>query len=267
MTKTLFNPPIGSPPAVQFIGVHDLWIDDSYQRSADAPQSRNLIARMAKDWDWRLCMPLMVSEREGKLWVIDGQHRLQAALKREDIAHLPCCVIKFNSAREESDMFVQANKARKALTTIDLFRAAVAAGREAESETFALISAAGLKVANHTNTASLAPGALTIVNGVTRAISRYGKSVVGAALDAMGEAFKDQPIPRAATLFGALLRIFAERERHPIDPDVLADVLKESTAQEWVEYPELDGASGSVRIDILTRLIRELVADAVADID
>lgn len=258
MKRPAFNAAIGSPPAVQFIAVADLNIDATYQRSAEVPQSRNLINRIAKDWDWRLCMPLMVSERAGALWVIDGQHRLSAALQRGDIAHLPCCVIKFDSAQAESEMFVQANKNRKALTAIDLFRAAVAAGSSTETRTFELITAAGLKVSNHTNTASLAPGALTIVNGVTRAITRYGEGIVSTALTAMGKAFADQPIPRAALLFGALIDVLHD---DTVDRDLLAKTLDMMTAAEWTEFPELSDSSPSVRISILKTIIREEMDD------
>lgn len=265
MTQPHFEPAIGAPPAPQFIALADLQIEPAYQRSAEVPQSRALIVKMARHWDWRLCMPLMVSQRGESLYVIDGQHRLRAARMRGDIAHLPCCVVRFETPAEEAQMFVQANKNRKALTAIDLFRAAVAAGSEAESEAYDLITSAGLKVANHTNSASLAEGTLTIVNGVTRAINRYGKAVAGAALNVMGEAFADQKIPRAATLFGALLKIFDERAHNPIDSDVLADVMKSCSAQDWVEFPELQGASSTVRIDILARMIRDMVADVEAE--
>lgn len=258
MTRQAFLTPLGHPPTVRHIPVGDLHIDPRYQRSAETPQSRTMIAKMAHGWDWRLCMTLMVSERDDRFYVIDGQHRLLAARLRGDLGLLPCCIMAFDSVEEESQMFVQANKNRKKLTTVDMFRAAVAAGSEAETETAQLIADAGLKVSDHTNRHSLAPGALTIVSGVARALKVHGRPIVSAALTAMGEAFGDQPIPRAAMLFGALINLFHD---DTTDPDLLAETLKTMTASEWTDFPELSDSSVSVRVSILTNIIREEMAD------
>jgi hypothetical protein len=88
-----WSKPLGMPPSIENRSPDELNIDDAYQRSIDTGPSRSLIQKIAKGWDWRMCLPLVVSKREdGSLWVLDGQHRLAAAKVRGDIPYLPCCV-------------------------------------------------------------------------------------------------------------------------------------------------------------------------------
>jgi hypothetical protein len=75
------NPPLGNMPAVQYLLLGQLNIDSSYQRSMETRDSQDLVRRIAQYWNWDLCQPLMVSRRlDGALYVIDGQHRLAAAV-------------------------------------------------------------------------------------------------------------------------------------------------------------------------------------------
>ena len=86
---SVFQRAIGEPPAVQFVAIDRLEVDGTYQRSTAGKASAKLIASIANRWDWRLCVPLLVSSRDGKLFIIDGQHRWEGARARGDIAFLP----------------------------------------------------------------------------------------------------------------------------------------------------------------------------------
>jgi hypothetical protein len=207
MSALHFREILGAPPSIEWIALDSLLVDESYQRSADTRQSASLIAAIAQGWDWRLCSPLMVSRRGDDLWVIDGQHRLRAARERGDIGFLPCSVSRYASAAEEAQLFRQVNQHRKALTALDLFRAACAAGDGWSIKAAELIAVAGLSVSTHTNTAHLAPGALINVRGIVDALKRHGSAPVGAALLILGSAFADQQLRRAGLLFEALLQL------------------------------------------------------------
>lgn len=78
MTQKIRNAPAkGSLPVLQYLTPGQLQVDASYQRSIENGQSRSLIARIAKDWNWDLCQVLVVSRRGDQgLFVVDGQHRL-----------------------------------------------------------------------------------------------------------------------------------------------------------------------------------------------
>src|SRR5947207_2595614 len=94
-----FNPPLGRMPVLQFCAPGELAVDASYQRGLEDTRSRDLIKRIAAHWNWDLCQPLVVARRQGgALYVIDGQHRLEAARQRGDIAQLPCVVLDYACA-------------------------------------------------------------------------------------------------------------------------------------------------------------------------
>jgi hypothetical protein len=111
------NTPLGSPPTLEWRAVGELLIDDSYQRTVEAAASQALIRRIAMFWDWGLCQPLAVSRRpDGKLLIVDGQHRASAAKLRGDIPHLPCVITSFASAGDEAAAFVALNQMRRPLS-------------------------------------------------------------------------------------------------------------------------------------------------------
>lgn len=108
-----YPPPVGTRPSIEWIPLNMLSVDSAYQRSTDNDSSRRLIASITAKFDWRLCMPLVVSRRaDDKLVIIDGQHRWLAACKRDDIDSLPCCLFRYKNMQEEARMFIVANRAR-----------------------------------------------------------------------------------------------------------------------------------------------------------
>ena len=131
------NPPLGRMPVLQFIMPGELRVDPSYQRSLEAESSQTLIRKIAQFWNWDLCQPLVVSRRtNGELFVIDGQHRWEAAKLRGDIAQLPCVVVEYSNAADEAASFVHLNQQRRPLTKIDLFKAATRSALHVLSRAF-----------------------------------------------------------------------------------------------------------------------------------
>lgn len=108
-----------------------LKIDKSYQRDI-SPQ---LVKRIAKDWNPLYLGVLHVAEVNGGYWVIDGQHRLEAAKLRPDIKTLPCVIHKSIDQKTAAEMFLGINGAkdamrptRKSLTTYQKYNALITAG-------------------------------------------------------------------------------------------------------------------------------------------
>jgi len=76
---------------LRLISKHDLAVDyASYQRIAN--NAKTLV--LARDWSWIACGALIVASRGGALHVVDGGHRLVAAMKRDDITMLPASCSK-----------------------------------------------------------------------------------------------------------------------------------------------------------------------------
>jgi hypothetical protein len=78
-------------------------------------------------WNWNRYDPIRVRERDdGKLHVVAGGHRTREA-RRFGIPKLPAFVGKSEGAVGEADEFVVLQKGQKALSAIDVYRAAVVA--------------------------------------------------------------------------------------------------------------------------------------------
>lgn len=101
-----------------------LFVDESYQRS----RVRSHVAKITKDFDSRVFGAISIGRRKnGELFVIDGQQRLAAAIRRGIVA-VPCVVFEVEDDKEEAQIFSKINKGRKSLTPFDKFRADVHAG-------------------------------------------------------------------------------------------------------------------------------------------
>ena len=228
---------VGQPPTLEWIGVDQLRIDEGYQRGIDTPQSRKIIVGMVRRWDWRLCQPLNVSRRaDGSLYVVDGQHRLEGARERGDVPHLPCVVTALVDTAEEAHTFVALNSKRQRLSQGSVFAASLAAQDPDAIRTQQLIAEAGLTLARHANTSAWKPGEIFCAPAIQTALKRYGDRVVSNALVALGEAYADRVMVRAATLLQPLYLIYSDEAKQPgFDPDCLIEALGSLEQLEWLD--------------------------------
>lgn len=202
-----FNPPLGAPPSIEWKAVGELLVDHSYQRQAlGAKDGAAVIKRIAQNWDWRLCAPLTVSRRVDPVafYVIDGQHRLEAARLRGDIAHLPCITSTFGTIAEEAACFVDVNTKRKQISSLDNFRAQLASGNESAMRISRAIHDAGLSVAPHGNFHHWRPGQISAIGGIRGAIARYGVDVAQAALVTVAKCFDGEVLRYSGRILGGL---------------------------------------------------------------
>ena len=110
----------GKPAEFAWIAKHRLNVDRSYQRDVSASRIRQLAA----DWNWVACGAISVALRgDGEWFVIDGQHRVEAARNRSDITDLPCLIFELSGAEEEAQGFLDTNLGRKAMSWVERFNA------------------------------------------------------------------------------------------------------------------------------------------------
>ena len=202
-----FPTPIGRPPSIENRVPGELEIDDTYQRSIDTGPSRALIDRIARGWDWRMCLPLVVSNRSGVLYVIDGQHRLAAAKLRGDIPFLPCCVAVFDSVADEAALFVAMNRARRAINRLDDFHAAQAGGDADAQAIAALIESVGFTVSRKTGSGAWAPGEVAFTSAIAKVRRRYGEEMARDALQMMADAFPAERLVAGSSVFTAICAV------------------------------------------------------------
>ncbi len=116
----------GTPGKLHMINKGDLQIHPAYQRDVMV----NKVLEISANFSWIGFGALVVAERNGEYWVIDGQHRALAAMRRSDIEKLPCVVFETSDLREEAQGFLDLNAGRKAVSAIGKFKAMVTAGDE-----------------------------------------------------------------------------------------------------------------------------------------
>jgi hypothetical protein len=125
MQTTIERPVVGSVDEerleVRMLPVSDLAVDRKYQRILD----KNWCNKTAQRWRPELAQALEVSVRQSEsygeqFFVIDGQHRLEAA-KIRGIPALPCIIHRDLASQDEATLFVQLQKNRRPLGSIDLF--------------------------------------------------------------------------------------------------------------------------------------------------
>ncbi len=224
--KIGFRPPIGKMPSIEWVHTGELTVDQSYQRSIDNEGSRRLIASIAANFDWRLCAPLVVSRRlDSSKVIIDGQHRWAAAMRRGDLLQLPCCLFTYDSSEDEARMFIVANRARKPMNRLDDFHAALAAADEDAVEIQRLVAEAGLKMARNTSSTAWKAGEVAFTSSIATALRRQGAAIVSAALTSLAEAYEGQSLTYGASIFGALVKLFANPPEG-FAPDDLVPTLR-----------------------------------------
>lgn len=228
-------PPKGRRPVLQNCTIAELDVDPAYQRSIANGASRALIRRIAREWDWRLCQPLVVAQRPGGgLFVVDGQHRHAAAVLRGDIYDLPCVVLPYANASEEASHFVALNKARRPLSAMDLFNAAIASGDKDALSVMLLIEGAGLSLATNNNIQSWKPRQISNISGIQRCYKVHGRDLTQRALKILAEAFPDQVLRYGGTLFAGIVGALVELGGG-VDTELLVLVLGGASQAEWIK--------------------------------
>jgi hypothetical protein len=250
------NPPLGSLPVLQYCSPEQLQIDPAYQRSLEVPSSQTLIRRIAVHWDWGLCQPLSVARRiDGGLYVVDGQHRLEAARLRGDIQQLPCVVTMFASAAEEAASFVALNQQRRPLNRLQLFRAALAANDQEAATINRALASCDMWIGSSNDLSIQKPGALTCVAGLENCLRVHGSATLTAALEILSQSFKGERYRYAGTLFPGIAAIVADevaRDARFARQDggsserfiLMVEMISGAEQRQWAEEVLLSVAAG-----------------------
>lgn len=94
-----------------------LEVDHAYQRPATEK-----VRAIADHWDYAKAGALNVSLRDGRLYVMDGQHRMEGCLKSgRDV--IMCAIREGQTMNEEIDVFVTQNENISRVSKYDIFHA------------------------------------------------------------------------------------------------------------------------------------------------
>lgn len=219
-------------PEQKYIPIEALKIDHTYQRSVEGRASTRLIAQIAAGFAWHKFQPMTVCHRdkEDAFYVIDGQHRLTAVRRRGGIPKLPCYIVVANSVQEEAKFFIELNRNRVRMHTVDMFHAELAAGDENARLVVSVCKAAGVKVCKTPFiTSKMPPGHTQCVGTLREVVTRYKPEIVSAALGAIFKAFPDVPGQMRESIIRSVIMLYAEASRNgvAINTPVLVEILRE----------------------------------------
>ncbi len=137
------------------ISKHELNVDHQYQR----PESNNRAKALAVKWSFAACGAITVSVRilNGKetYWVIDGQHRLLAAMTRDDVDKLPCLCFRFPNLASEAEAFEIANTHRSYVTALERLPGQIVQEKKIALDIQRLVEMSGRQIAKKTTAKSI----------------------------------------------------------------------------------------------------------------
>lgn len=149
-----FAPFVNAPGSFEMLSLHDLKIDERYQRKVN----KAAVERIARNWSWPSCGVLLVSRREqpagGGYYVFDGQHRLEAARLSassswgQEIQALPCLVFNALPFKDEAIGFLGANTERRVMYLSHQYNALIVAGDEVALKAEELAQVAKRKISH-----------------------------------------------------------------------------------------------------------------------
>lgn len=99
-----------------------LSIDTDYQRTTGSK-----LKKLTEEWDEEQCDPLLVSYRDDKFFILDGQHRWIAA-KANHVECLPCKIYTGLSKIDEARLFAKQDLCVTKLTPYDTYKANLVIG-------------------------------------------------------------------------------------------------------------------------------------------
>jgi hypothetical protein len=149
---------------VRLLRISDVVNDTNYQRD---PDSTWLQKRVREGWNEAQAGVITVSSRGGRLWCVDGQHRV--ALAQEcGVSHVWAYVLEGLTQAQEADLFTKFQKLRRSLKVWDLFKADTVAQKDEAMTVARVVHRTGFRISRETG-----PGYINAVGTLLR-IYRWG---------------------------------------------------------------------------------------------
>jgi hypothetical protein len=237
-SRGLTFPPGGPLPDLDWVPVSLMRVGAAYQRSLESERSVALIRRIAAGWSWAKYQPVNAARRAcgadgGDLYaVIDGQHRLAAALLRGDIPNLPCYVMPQMSLADEAGAFMALNRDRLQVHQTALLKARLTSGDPDARLVVEVCAAAGVRLVSSGTEAKAGPGRTQAAGRLESLLKAHGRDMVLDALRAVRVAYDGRRVELQGPLIGAVVLALDGMEA-AVDLDRLAVLIGRVEPQGW----------------------------------
>ncbi len=218
--KTSWSGDAGPAPMLQWLPIADLVVDDGYQRDLKTGNWKS-IRKIADSFTWSRFSPVFVAPIEGgKYAIIDGQHRVHAALLCE-FETVPCQIVQM-SREEQAKSFAAVNGMVTKVTVWNLLKAELASGADWAVQLNCLVEEAGCKLALSNSTAEdKRAGTIYAGTGLRKLLEKHGPKPLLTALKIVRNAdgYRDVPEPWTGTIIIPLLTALCQRPRAIARPE------------------------------------------------
>jgi len=245
----------GLTPLIDITSVHDIPIhlirvDEKYQREVDEPR----VKKIAANFDPRLCGTLTVARRaDGTLWVVDGQHRLKAAIVI-GLTHITCQVFNSSGSAVEAALFYRIQKERKAVGSVGNHKSLVEAGDPDAVAIQEVLNRYGFCIST---TGSRSIKAAVAVKGV------YKQGVLDQTMSIISELSRNctahewSSFYSVSSFIGALGCILANPGCKDISRKRLIEVLSKLSAADYLKLSNTNAGAGGNRAPFIARAMIE----------
>lgn len=243
---------IGSRPALDWIEVDRIDVDHNYQREVDGRRVDGILAGFR--WD-HFGAVVLAKQPDGRFTVTDGQHRVKAAQLHPGITHVPALITSLDGMAAEAENFLVINRARKAVSTIEIYWAGFASGDPVTIRIRDVLAKAGCDVVPAPG--EYRPGLTNAVSALRRSLERYGDTATVMALKIIRQAWPSDAKALRGTLITSLARIIRASDK--LDEGRLVKVLAAKSFAEMTAHAEaFRKLSGGSSETVLARTITEL---------
>jgi hypothetical protein len=257
-----FDP--GKKPELKWLAVSRCHVDQRYQRSLESRRSQALIDRLVERFKWSAFQAVLaVKDGKGGYFVIDGQHRAEAA-RRLGIKEVPGVLLEAASLEEQARAFVEANQSRVAINAFALFHARLAAGDEDAAELGRLCRKAGISIPRYPIPADKIKPGETLALGTLAAIAKKQPASIAVLIfQAVAEPYGGIAGALRADFFAAaaLLIVGAEAiKRQEIAASIAAVLRTMSPGDLGISAQRQRETQGGRVADAVARVIRSKTA-------
>jgi hypothetical protein len=200
----------GPLPELAWLPVEKLRVNLDYQRIIGTPRSQALIHQIAQDFRWLAFQSIQATpDNEGGWYVIDGQHRVEAA-RRRGITHVPATVVSAATVAEQADAFVQANRNRIPINQFAAFHALVASNEKVAVCLAGILAKAEITVPRSQPSATSMPPGITLAIGKLLELARRHGEKAALPIACVADAYRGIPGALRSPFFdGATRFIFS----------------------------------------------------------
>lgn len=258
----------GPAPMMNWIDIHLLVVDDSYQRAMGSLAWRHIVD-IANNFDWSKFTPVIVAPVEGGFYaIIDGQHRTTSAFLH-NIKKIPCCIVQADRAQQAA-AFAAINSKITRLYQNNIFHAELQSGDALARRVADVAERSGVKIPrNKVSKKDMPPNAINAVASLKAVIVTYGDEVTITALQCVTETGDGNPRMLKGVLIRSLAEVLSQRPLWREAGDALFRAFDSIDYQEQIDLAQQDARVGvSTPLSALVRRLgswldeRELPAKA-----